>query len=329
MNNIPGFFNDFYISKIRFTLKATQPILLNGEKGSAFRGAFGINFREFVCYTMKPDCAPCILRYDCPYAYIFESFNPGSLDNKKTEKIPHPFIIEPAEDGRTRYHIGETFYFDLILVGKAIHYLGYFVYVFHQIGISKGIGAGWKDQYGGFDIVSITDVYNNYAILYDHKKGWENRIPQKFSAVNLFAKYQLPENGATKMIFKTRARFEVNPKGQKGYVIGVNGRLFPDFEYLWNIIYNRILHLGNYYCELDIAKEKPQTEVIIQNQALIFEDGIRKSGRQVKDVPWGGIKGFIVLQGNLDELWPYLALGQVLHIGKSAAMGLGRYELSD
>jgi hypothetical protein len=56
------------------------------------------------------------------------------------EHAPHPFVIEPPLDSRTRYAAGDVLVFVLVLVGRAIDYLPYFIFAFEQLGNDRGIG---------------------------------------------------------------------------------------------------------------------------------------------------------------------------------------------
>lgn len=54
----------------------------------------------------------------------------------------------------------------------------------------------------------------------------------------------------------------------------------------------------------------------------------RHSRRQPgREIPVMGLMGRLGLQGPLEALTPYLAIGAVAHIGSHAALGLGRYDL--
>ncbi len=61
---------------------------------------------------------------------------------------------------------------------------------------------------------------------------------------------------------------------------------------------------------------------------LNWHDWQRYSHRQERHVPMGGLLGHLTIAGpGLAELWPYLWLGQWLHVGKGTMMGLGQYAL--
>ena len=60
---------------------------------------------------------------------------------RKYKNIPHPFIIEPPMDNNTHYQPNDTISFKLILIGKAIDFLPYFLYSF-ELMAEKGLGKG-------------------------------------------------------------------------------------------------------------------------------------------------------------------------------------------
>jgi len=66
-------------------------------------------------------------------------------------------------------------------------------------------------------------------------------------------------------------------------------------------------------------------------QNLHWFDWVRYSSRQQQEMALGGVLGTWTLQGNsaaIAEIAPWLWLGQWLHMGKNASMGLGGYQLT-
>ena len=53
----------------------------------------------------------------------------------------------------------------------------------------------------------------------------------------------------------------------------------------------------------------------------------RWSGRQKASMNLPGLTGTLVLEGELEGLWPWLALGEWVQMGKGTSMGFGRYRL--
>lgn len=127
-----------------FNLKALEPTILPYYKGSTLRGGFGYAFKRVVCAIIEKECTDCLLKEKCVYSYVFET--PPSSDTKimrKYRAAPHPFVIEPPPERKRIYKPGDEIEFGLILIGRAIDYLPYFIYTFDElgrIGIGKGIG---------------------------------------------------------------------------------------------------------------------------------------------------------------------------------------------
>ena len=67
-------------------------------------------------------------------------------------------------------------------------------------------------------------------------------------------------------------------------------------------------------------------EIQFRGARLSWQQWTRYSSRQHSTVPMGGLVGELVVDTRgLEPFWPYLWLGQWLHCGKGATMGLGRY----
>ncbi|MFQ6058552.1 MAG: hypothetical protein ACE5MB_06720 [Anaerolineae bacterium] len=131
------------IAKYRFSLEARDRLELPPYKGSTLRGGFGHVFKRTVCFQKDvPTCDACLLKNNCPYGYLFETSPPADAEVLRTySDVPVPFVIEPPLDHRTRYQPGELLEFGLVLVGRAINYLPYFIVVFRELG-NVGIGRG-------------------------------------------------------------------------------------------------------------------------------------------------------------------------------------------
>ena len=149
----------------RFEVKIVARTLLELPpfKGSTLRGGFGNAFRRAVCVTRKRDCDSCILRDNCVYSYVFETPVPeGAEVLKKMPRAPHPFVLEPPLDDKRRYEPGEALEFGIILLGRGIQYLPYFILAFEMLG-DLGLGRN-KGKF------SVAEVKNKGKIIYSGGK---------------------------------------------------------------------------------------------------------------------------------------------------------------
>lgn len=73
------------------------------------------------------------------------------------------------------------------------------------------------------------------------------------------------------------------------------------------------------------------SQSLADTQNLHWFDWTRFSSRQQQEMTLGGVLGSWTLQGDsaaMTEIYPWLWLGQWLHVGKNASMGLGGYQLA-
>jgi hypothetical protein len=129
----------FACARFRLVLEAVDGLRLNAFAGATLRGGFGHVFKQTVCIWPPADCPRCLLRHSCSYPYIFEtSPPPGAEKLRNLDQVPRPFVIEPPQ-GERLFEPGERFEFRLVLIGRAIDYLPYFVFTFQRLG-EEGLG---------------------------------------------------------------------------------------------------------------------------------------------------------------------------------------------
>jgi hypothetical protein len=88
------------------------------------------------------------------------------------------------------------------------------------------------------------------------------------------------------------------------------------------------LHLGIRPAPFDAPALVAHAATLADDRAdLRWREDARYSSRQRQQLPLGGVLGRWTLQGDLAPLLPWLWLGQWLHLGKGATMGLGGYRL--
>jgi len=125
-------------------------IILPSYKGSTLRGGFGYALKRVVCAIRDKECPDCLLKEKCVYSYVFETPPPSDTKiMRKYKSAPHPFVIEPSPERQRVYKSGDEIHFGLILIGRAIDYLPYFIYTFDELG-RIGIGKGTAELAASF-----------------------------------------------------------------------------------------------------------------------------------------------------------------------------------
>ena len=104
------------------------------------------------------------------------------------------------------------------------------------------------------------------------------------------------------------------------------------FHILFRNLLRRISLLSYFHCgdelKVDFRGLIKESEAIqTQKSNLRWYDWERYSGRQDTRMKLGGFIGRVTFYGALDSFWPYLSLGEFIHVGKGSSFGLGKYEI--
>ena len=325
----------FYLSRFSFQLRAIDPLRLPRYKGSTFRGGFGHAFKKVVCAIRGKPCSECSLKMKCVYVYIFETMPPeGSEALRNYKSIPHPFIIEPPEDTRCNYEPGEVLSFNLILIGKAVDYLPYFIYTFEELG-RIGIGKGR----GKYELKEINcDGKQIYNSVDRQLKQTPPCSPSILNAPQPPLKLRGGAEGgevtSDLLLTRTTGTDTVSLNFLTPARIIVHGDLVVDLEFhqLIRNLLRRISNLSYFHCglrlEIDfkgLIEKAEKVETV--HRELGWYDWERYSARQETRMKLGGFIGTIGFKGGLKPFIPFLSLGEIIHIGKGTSFGLGRYRL--
>lgn len=300
----------------RLTLRAEDQLLLPYYKGSTFRGAFGNAFRRIVCALRRQDCGACILKTSCIYAYVFEtapSRDTAIMGMGKYTSIPHPFVIEPPLETDRIYEAGEEISFGLVLIGKAVDYVPYFVYTFEEMG-KTGIGKG-RGKYLLIKAETATGpVYSREDRTIRPQPAKMATIPEDFS-------FDAGNSTPLTVNFLTPARISY----------GRDLAVSPDFHILVRSLLRR-LNLLHYFHGEQREAGWNHKEIIAAAETVIMEkkstrwwDWERYSARQQTRMKMGGLVGEASYQGNIEPFMPFLRAGEIFHIGKGTSFGLGKY----
>jgi len=299
-----------------FNIVFDDIIVLPSYKGSTLRGAFGHAFKSIVCALKAKECSGCLLKENCVYSYVFET--PPPSDAKMMRKYvaaPHPFIIEPPLEKQTGYKPAEEITFGLVLVGRAIDYLAYFIYAFSELS-SIGIGRGK----GSFE---LKNVNSNGRIIYDSQSKIIHSY--KSSDISLFFDDSLGKSE----IEDITIRFLTPTR------IFYNNHLTRDLEFhiLVRNLLRRLSLLYYFHCGGDPSDWdfkgliKKAEDVVVVKRDLRWYDWERYSSRQNTKMKMGGFVGEITFSGDVEQLMPLIKAGEIVHVGKGTSFGLGKYRI--
>jgi CRISPR-associated endoribonuclease Cas6 len=307
----------------KFTLEVEVKDLISMPpyKGSTIRGGFGNVFKRVTCPFKSRECRDCMLISGCIYAYIFETSPKDDftiMNMSKYEKIPHPFVIEPPEEKTLTYHSGEKITFNLILVGRAVDFIPYFVYTFGELG-NIGIGRGR----GKYELKRV--LQNDKEIYSTEEKTIKATDPEvlEIPEADIFLQCEEANDDSIRLIANTPIRIVYRRR--------LASRL--EFHILIRNLLRRIGLLYYFHCEKIPPKWDPRSIIREAEKVNIVKDNLRwfdwerYSQRQKSKMKMGGLIGDIVYEGNIRPFIPLLRAGEILHVGKGTSFGLGKYTL--
>jgi hypothetical protein len=350
MMSLGAFEPDLRIGLFRFTIVPRQPLLVPAfNKGNMLRGGFGHVFRKLCCIPQCRDARACPLANACPYKIIFEpSPPPGAEQLSKNQDIPRPFVFRPPLTQQTRYQKDETFAFELILIGSALEFLPYFVLAFRELadkgmglnrarcGLSQVVELNRMDGASGQQVESSREIYNSAVQLFQSPEGrtgrqWIEARSTEFS-VNGAGKtgnrgsevgcpgYPAPGRITLRFLTPTFLRAE-------GEVVRR-----PEFHHVIKRLRDRVNALATFYgdgpLQMDFRGFGQRAEQVrtVSHQTEWIERA-RTSSKTGQRHELSGFIGESTYEGNLTEFLPWLALGELVHVGKHTAWGHGRMNI--
>ena len=299
--------------RLRVTFEAIEPIVLPVYKGSAFRGCLGETLKSEACSHRGQPCEKCPEQFSCSFSQLYNSYVPPHHPNqRKYPKSPHPYIIDPMPGYKTEFQPGETFGFDLTLIGNAVDHWPLIDRSFYRMG-ERGIGQGRK-RFRPVGLEALGDDLKYAQIPY---------------FVQL-KKLSIGELGIQEAIERITLNF-LNPLRLKE-----EGNLLlepPEFDFFVKRLAQRIGLLSHFHCGAPWPDEElkalpKMTKIRIGSTDLQEVDWKRYSGTQDTTMNFDGLTGQITWEGEgLNDWMPLLTLGSFLHAGSTTTFGMGKYSL--
>lgn len=299
-----------------------RPPLLGPWPENRFRGVLGHCLRRIACaipdqFAAQGGCNACLGRSECAYSLLFYGNYPANAPRlKRHAQVPRPYVIDLAFETETKFIIWLT------VVGDHLATVPHLVLALQEAG-RVGVGAG-RDTFVIRDLASIRP--------FDHLV---QELP--LSLLEPASVREVPPFDLHVLASSLGQDFTcsaVRITLTKPAIIRDANRRSPLSPPVFVArLLERISLLTLAYCPgrslppfQELRDQTTQLEYLIPH--LITVDLRRFSRRQKRELELEAILGQTEWRGNLSQLYPYLVLGQWLHVGKGTAFGLGRYEVT-
>ncbi len=308
------------IGLYRFHFRVLQDFSLPPPEANVWRSVLGMQLKRMSDgKAAVPEHLP--MPASALYTYFMETPPPPDARLMRLyRQTPHPWLLRCAwREGEALFREGETHVLPLTLFGKANDLLAVII-----LALSRAAAQGLGKQRGQLRLMQVEmlpapeatpiSVFR-YGGPLSPAAPWRPVVPD------------MPGNGRLVLELQTPLRLVVQKKVLSPH------RFDSPYPLLMNLVRRASMLCafhGDHELEADYAALKQAAQrVRLEETSLAWRDQHRWSSRTQQKVPLGGVIGSLVLDiSDATELWPFLWLGQWLHAGKGAVLGMGRYALS-
>lgn len=314
------------IVRYRFTARMLSAVRLPEYAGSLLRGQFGAALRGVACMTRQPTCGGCPLLQTCPYTRIFEAVPPAEHALQKFSQIPNAYVMEPPQLEDSRLQAGDLLQFNMVLVGDAIDQLALVIFAWQ-----RALSQGLTQSRSAAELVAVEWLPGDDSGAGEGSTAmpiWQADAPVIAEHTPTLAVPLVPTD-VHHITLQFHTPLRLQHQGQPlradqldphALVAAVARRVALVMEF-----HARQPHWG------PLARDAAHAaNNLTDTRHLHWFDWTRYSSRQKQEMTLGGLVGRWTLYGSPDllgQMWPWLWLGQWLHVGKNATMGLGGYTL--
>lgn len=324
-------------AELRLTLIADGRVQLHAQKGTALHGLLGhVLFNSLCRFEGEPACAGCWLRASCAYGTLFEELMPVPPPRglKGIRTPPRPYVTV-CDDSETMYERGSTLSFALRLFGRAADLQGSIALAWEDVARkaeedSRSVGADERPVHdeehshrieirsGGFALLEIERVTANGTL---EPLLYRRHPDAPFRLETLAAPPAVPTSRGLRIRFLSAAGLD-RPTTNWLYALveAIRRRAFQ-----LSAIYQGWVDDGSSYSPLLRIAEKTKERVVMEKRGVQFRSG--NNGATTR--PLEGSHLTLEIDEFPDELRETLAWGTILHVGKNATSGLGRYVVEE
>jgi hypothetical protein len=307
--------------------------------GSALRGVLGQELLAVSCEQPGSPCEWCRRPDRCASGALFDSNGVGQSAFTGAAPTtgepgmgvarsggsagfdrPRPYVLVTPSRNRGVYAAGDSIRLGFTLVGHARVWYPWVVAALAQLG-RRGLGVE-RVQLSLSRIVAI-EPSGKPVEINPESRGIGGHVPE-LDARQILAEAPGPAREAV-VAFLTPA--DLQRKGDR------IERL--DGPTLFRRLIRRIGTLVETYCLIPAdagpcdfhALGMMADQVTVKEQHVSMQTWDRYSNRIDRKHPLSGLVGHALLGDIPEPLWPYLILGQWVHVGKAASFGQGRYKV--
>lgn len=314
------------LGRLAFVLTGPPTGELPFKLGPMWRGALGLVLRESVC-SQPPDlpCVVCTQVYSCAYGQFYETQAPPEFQQLASSGVPAPLAlyvsehIEPVQTtprGATN-KAGTSKAITLVeysVLGHALLLLPALVQAVQRL-LARAQGLG--PQRSHLQLSQL--IWEPSAGDASTRQMLAPNLPLYFAPVKPPMIPPVP----SAIVLRSLTPLRINHQGR------ALTELTPQ-DFLRRLLRRMSLLCAIYH----YPPPEPALLDLLVHVRLLANDWqqikqSRQSSRQQRQVPVGGLHGWMrfALPPVAHSLWPWLWMGQFLHIGQGSTQGFGRYAL--
>ncbi|MBN2414928.1 CRISPR system precrRNA processing endoribonuclease RAMP protein Cas6 [bacterium] len=299
--------------KLQFHLTASDNAMLPACKGSMLRGVLGHALKLTVCSMGSGQmCECCVLKRQCVYTHFFETYiekEPPPLF-KGLKATPRPFIIS-SDLRQTRYEKGDSFRFEMTVIGNAVEKIPFVVIAFE-----RAAALGFTKRKHPFTVNRVDVLNGSWQPFFENREFQETLVVQKTGTDRA-----APSHLTLRFLSPTKLIINGKPVSEFTFRQLVFKMLRRTLEMAHFHVHDADsdYHFKHYLDEANAVQLTPGK--------IYWKDWQRKSNRQDRRISMGGFMGDVTLEGDLEPFYPILKAAEVLHVGKGTVFGNGKVKI--
>jgi len=304
----------------RFTFKALEPLSLPEHSGTLWHSVLGKALHQSSCIVPKGECSSCLFQQQCDYPLLFQGVKPPQSEiMKRYRTIPTPHVIRVQQPHYYSIHRQQLFSVNIILFGEVNKKLGRLIQSMQKVGEN-----GFRQRRIRAELIQV--VQKKPQGLLDEAIPLPYKITDD-APYNRAIDYPIPQHIPQKVRLTLTSPFRPTSSA-------IRATRFLLDKFIMGII-RRISLLQYFYTGHRLEVDYPALQHLSVTLPVLQQTMKRqrhatleqRNNQHQQGNTWAGSIDIDLQQHQ--ALWPFLYLGQWVHVGKNASMGFGRYELTD